>query len=121
MLLPKLLFFAAIHKIMKIKSVSSFREPAKDLQYYEDWIKQLESHNQLSYDRLEIKTSLGNTSIWGINTGNIGLPSLLIFPGFRTSTLFWDLDRALDDLRNDYRIFLVETNGQPNLSEGHTP
>lgn len=106
---------------MKIKSVSSFKEPVKDLQYYEDWIKKLESLNQCSYQKLEIKTSLGKTSVWGINVDNTKLPPLLVFPGFRTSTLFWDLDRALDDLRNDYRIFLIETNGQPNLSDGHTP
>lgn len=33
----------------------------------------------------------------------------------------WDLDRNLDNFQADLRIFLVETNGLPNLSDGFTP
>ena len=46
---------------------------------------------------------------------------MVIFPGFRTSSLFWDMDNALAPLKKDYRIYLVETNGQPNLSDGNNP
>jgi pimeloyl-ACP methyl ester carboxylesterase len=46
---------------------------------------------------------------------------LVIFPGFRTSPLFWDLDNGLADISKNTRLFLVETNGQPNPSDGGNP
>ncbi|MCF0049022.1 alpha/beta hydrolase [Dyadobacter sp. LJ53] len=49
------------------------------------------------------------------------LPALVIFPGARTTALFWDLDIGLQPLEQYYRIYLVETNGLPNLSDGATP
>lgn len=106
---------------MKIKSLSVFRNPAKDTAWYLNWVQQLEKINRLNYHRFDIATKLGNTVVWGINTHRSNAEALVIFPGFRTSVLFWELDRALDVLRHDYRIFLVETNGQPCLSDGHTP
>jgi len=45
---------------------------------------------------------------------------LVVFPGARTSSLIWDLDRGLDRLV-DCDLYLVETNGLPNLSGGATP
>ncbi|HNP20785.1 MAG TPA: alpha/beta hydrolase [Panacibacter sp.] len=106
---------------MKIKSLSVFKNPAKDAAWYLNWVNQLEKLNRLRYHRFDVATKLGNTVIWGINTHNSHAEALVIFPGFRTSVLFWEFDRALDALRHDYRIFLVETNGQPCLSDGHTP
>jgi len=35
--------------------------------------------------------------------------------------LFWDLDKGLDFLMNDFNIYLVETNGQPNASDENSP
>jgi len=55
------------------------------------------------------------------NSDHTSLPCLFVFPGFRTSSLFWDLDNGLALIEDKYRIFLVETNGQPNLSDGNTP
>jgi pimeloyl-ACP methyl ester carboxylesterase len=49
------------------------------------------------------------------------LDTLVIFPGARTTPLIWDLDRGLDHIGHPMRIFLVETNGLPNPSDGHTP
>ena len=49
------------------------------------------------------------------------MDTLVIFPGARTSSLFWDFDKGLDNLGVKLRIFLVETNGLPNFSNGDTP
>ncbi|MBK6527208.1 MAG: hypothetical protein IPG07_17665 [Crocinitomicaceae bacterium] len=77
-------------------------------------------HSGHSYQKLEIKTELGNTLIW--QTGNLNAKkTIVIFPGFRTSPLFWDLDKGLDYLMDDFKIYLVETNGQPNPSDGNSP
>jgi pimeloyl-ACP methyl ester carboxylesterase len=77
--------------------------------------------NNIEYTKFKIATSLGKTQIYGINTEKIDLETLLIFPGFRTTSLIWDLDKGLQSLAKQTRIFLVETNGQPNLSDGYSP
>jgi pimeloyl-ACP methyl ester carboxylesterase len=46
---------------------------------------------------------------------------LVIFPGLRTSSLFWDFDRGLDALKIKMKIYMVETNGLPNFSDGNSP
>ncbi|MCH2044468.1 MAG: alpha/beta hydrolase [Saprospiraceae bacterium] len=104
-----------------IKKTSYFKNPEQDKESFQNWVTRLEQHNGYSYDKLSIQTSLGTTQVYGFNTGNKDLETLLIFPGFRTSTLIWDLDRGLQSLAKKFRIFMVETNGQPNLSDGNSP
>ncbi|WP_194973002.1 alpha/beta hydrolase [Aquiflexum lacus] len=106
---------------MKIKAISHFKDEIKDKQYFEQWVKQLELANQRKYERIEVKTSLGITQVWGLNSADQKLETLVIFPGARTTALIWDFDRGLDHLNQKFRIFLVETNGLPNLSDGATP
>lgn len=101
-----------------IKIKSYFKDEKRDHLSFNNWVTQLESLNKRKYRRIIIKTTLGRTQIWGINTENATLPSLVIFPGARTTSLIWDFDRGLDHLGQSFRIFLVETNGLPNLSEG---
>src|SRR5688572_23331628 len=106
---------------MKIYSNSHFKDPAHDLLYFENWVAKLEQLNQTKYQKIELQTALGKTLVWGINAEKTELPPLVIFPGFRTVSLFWDFDRGLEPLRERYRIFMVDTNGQPCLSDGNTP
>lgn len=106
--------------IMNIKRKSNFKDIPGDCQYFESWVKQLEILNQRTYERLEVITELGKTHVWGWNTSDIEAETLVIFPGARTTSLIWDFDRGLDHLQG-LRIFMVETNGLPNLSDGSTP
>jgi len=106
---------------MKIYSKSYFKDEIADQNYFENWVKQLENKNERQYERYEIETSLGKTHIWGLNTKNDNLETLVIFPGARTTALIWDFDKGLDNLNHKMRIFMVETNGLPNLSDGSTP
>lgn len=106
---------------MHIKARSYFKEPVKDRNYFDGWVQHLEKANDRIYDRIVIKTALGNTHVWGLNTNDESLETLVIFRGARTTALIWDLDKGLDNLKQKLRIFLVETNGLPNLSEGATP
>lgn len=106
---------------MKIKSKSYFKDEKKDLKYFEDWVNKLEKNNDREYERYEIETSLGKTHIWGLNTKEDYLETLVIFPGARTTALIWDFDKGLDNFNHKMRIFMVETNGLPNLSNGETP
>ncbi|MHA8061282.1 serine aminopeptidase domain-containing protein [Aquirufa beregesia] len=106
---------------MKIHSKSAFKDETTDLNYFESWVTSLEKSNGRQYERYEIATSLGKTHIWGINTREEHVDTLVIFPGARTTTLIWDFDKGLDNLKHSMRIFMVETNGLPNLSDGSTP
>ncbi|WKZ61971.1 MAG: alpha/beta hydrolase [Saprospiraceae bacterium] len=106
---------------MKIYSKSQFKDETADRNYFENWVSRLEKNNSRQYERYEIETSLGKTHIWGLNTRDEQLDTLVIFPGARTTSLIWDFDKGLDNLNHKMKIFMVETNGLPNLSEGMTP
>jgi pimeloyl-ACP methyl ester carboxylesterase len=106
---------------MKLYNTSKFKDEKADLAYFENWVGQLEKNNGRKYERYEIQTSLGKTMVWGHQTSENPPNTLVIFPGARTTSLFWDFDKGLDNLGQELRIFMVETNGLPNLSEGNTP
>ena len=106
---------------MKIKRISRFKAPAKDRQWFGNWVMELEQANGRQYEQITVDTALGKTQIWGLNTAKRDLAPLVIFPGARTSALFWDFNRGLDRLGGHFRVFLVETNGLPNGSDGATP
>lgn len=106
---------------MKIKNTSHFKDPNKDWAYFENWVNQLEKENGRQYERYEVFTSLGKTHVWGMNTKEENLETLVIFPGARTTALIWDFDKGLDNLNHKMKIYMVETNGLPNLSHGETP
>ncbi len=106
---------------MKIKHRSFFRDELKDRNFFENWVRQLETLNGRTYERYEVPTELGKTHVWGLHTREENPETLVIFPGARTTALFWDFDQGLDHLKHRLNIYLVETNGLPNLSDGTTP
>ena len=106
---------------MKVKFSSSFKSPSEDRQWFKNWVNQLEQINDRTYEKIEVETGLGKTMVYGLQTSNKKLESLVIFPGARTTALIWDFDRNLDHLLDRFRIYLIETNGLPNLSDGNTP
>ena len=106
---------------MNIKVKSYFKDEKKDIEYFENWVSKLEKNNGRQYERYLIETSLGKTHVWGLNTKEEHLETLVIFPGARTTALIWDFDKGLDHFNHKMRIFMVETNGLPNLSDGETP
>ena len=106
---------------MKVIRKSRFKDEKSDRSYFENWVSRLETANKRTYERIVVETAIGKTHVWGLHTKEDHAETLVIFPGARTSVLFWDLDRGLDQLNQPLRIFLVETNGLPNLSDGATP
>ena len=106
---------------MKIKNKSQFKDEKADRCYFENWVKQLENNNGRQYERYEVETSLGKTKVYGLYTKKDHSDIFVIFPGARTTSLIWDFDKGLDNLKHIMRIFMVETNGLPNLSDGSTP
>lgn len=106
---------------MQLKNKSYFKNEVVDLAYFEKWVEKLQSVNNRKYERFELTTSLGKTQIYGLNTDATTLETLVLFPGARTTALIWDFDKGLDNLNQNLRIFMVETNGLPNLSNGASP
>lgn len=105
---------------MKTFRKSYFKNDTVDKEYLDVWVRRLELANKRTYEKYDLNTSLGNTRVWGVNT-NVQKETLVIFPGARTTSLFWDFDRCLDYVAESCRIFLVETNGLPNHSDGLSP
>ena len=108
------------HREMK-KHHSYFKDPGKDIAWFYQWVDKLSTLNQRTFEKAEVQSLLGKTIIWKLNAARTDLPALVIFPGFRTTPLFWDLDKGLDELIPSFRVYLVETNGQPNPGDGDTP
>lgn len=106
---------------MNVNHTSFFKSPEKDHAWFNQWVNDLEKSNGRTYERITLDTTLGKTHVWGLNTDNIATDILVIFPGARTTSLIWDFDRGLDHLHHPLRIYMVETNGLPNLSDGNTP
>lgn len=106
---------------MHIARVSTFKNNKQAVHFFNEWLEQLEALNQVKYKKIIVQTELGNTVVWSSNHEQKNLPAIVLFPGFRTSALFWDLDNVLAPLRNDFRVYMVETNGQPSLSNGASP
>lgn len=104
-----------------IKYTSAFKNPDQDLRTFNSWVAALEKANNRTYTRHTLHTTLGKTHVWGWSTSSKSDLKLVIFPGARTTSLFWDFDRGLDYLGADVNVYLVETNGLPNLSDGSTP
>lgn len=104
---------------MKIVRKSEFKNAQQDHVWYVNWCKAVGGFTGRNYDKIEVLSLLGKTTVW--HCGKKENQPLVIFPGFRTSALFWDLDKGLDYLVERYSVFLVETNGQPNDSNGETP
>ncbi|MCB2409754.1 alpha/beta fold hydrolase [Hymenobacter lucidus] len=100
---------------------SFFKDLPAATAFLNGWVAQVEQLNGCRYHRLEVPGPLGTTIVWGINLDQPDWPAVVVFPGFRTVGLFWDLDNNLAPLKARYRIFLVDVNGQPCLSEGTTP
>jgi pimeloyl-ACP methyl ester carboxylesterase len=105
---------------MKIVRHSSFKNSESDIQSFYNWVNRLQNHTGRVYQKLELTTALGKTLVWRTGKPDSTL-KLVIFPGFRTTPLFWDLDKGLDFYVNDFDVYLVETNGQPNPSDGNSP
>ena len=106
---------------MRIKSKSYFKNEKVDFAHFEGWVTEVENFNERQYERFEIETSLRKTQVYGLNTKEETLEILVLFPRARTTALIWDIDKGLDNPHHKIKIFMVEPNGLPNLSNGNSP
>ena len=89
--------------------------------WLETWLGDVLRTNNLVYERIEVETFLGKTSVLAKNRERLDLEPVIFLPGGRTCGIFWDINNNLAPLYEDFRIFLVDVNGQPGLSDGCAP
>ncbi|HVE57406.1 MAG TPA: alpha/beta hydrolase [Pyrinomonadaceae bacterium] len=89
--------------------------------WLETWLKDALRTNNLAYEIIEIETFLGKTSVLAKNHEREDLEPVVFLPGGRTCGIFWDINNNLAPLYEDFRIYLVDVNGQPGLSGGNAP
>lgn len=89
--------------------------------WLETWLGNVLRTNNLVYERFEIETFLGKTSVLAKNREREDLEAVIFLPGGRTCGIFWDINNNLAPLYEDHRIFLIDVNGQPGLSDGFAP
>jgi len=89
--------------------------------WLETWLNDVLRSNKLDYERFDVETSLGKTSVLAKNHAFGDLEPVIFLPGGRTCGIFWDLNNNLAPLYDNYRIYLIDVNGQPGLSDGSAP
>lgn len=101
---------------------SGFKQPEAGAEWFRNWADKLAKLNgKNGYEGDWVHTSLGKTWVWHIAGPPVGGKPVVIFPGFRTTPLFWDFDGHLAEISKNRAVYLVETNGQPNISDGASP
>lgn len=106
---------------MNSKKKSFFKNAENATAFLSHWVQEIQALNKTTYTNDFLQTSFGKTNVWMFNHHRTELDSIVIFPGTRTHSLFWDLDNQLAPLKNHYRVYLVDVNGQPNESDGYCP
>lgn len=102
------------------KKYSKFKT-TEGVAWLKDWHKRIMEYAILDYQAVEIDTGYGKTHVWAKNHEQQDKPALVFLPGFRTSGIYWDLNKTLLPFYDKYRIYLVDIIGQPSLSSGQTP
>ncbi|GAB3047203.1 hypothetical protein GCM10027185_58870 [Spirosoma pulveris] len=106
---------------MVVPDFSRYRNPQQARLFNEQWAHQLQVLNGLPYQRLTLTTDWGQTVVWVHLPKRRFAETLVFFSGFHSPALAWDINHNLAPLKKKYRLCLVEINGQPGLSAGHSP
>jgi len=99
----------------------SFYKPKNSREWLEGWLADVLKVNKLDYRVMKVSTSLGMTRMLTKNHDRKELEPLIFLPGGRTPGIFWDINNNLAPLYENYRIYLIDVNGQPGFSDGNIP
>jgi pimeloyl-ACP methyl ester carboxylesterase len=106
---------------MRPADYSRYRNPQQALDFLTQWNQQLQRLTQHTYLPWQLSTDWGATVVWVHTPKRRIYETLVFFADFHTTALTWEINQNLSRLKANYRLCLVEINGQPNLSEGHSP
>jgi pimeloyl-ACP methyl ester carboxylesterase len=80
-----------------------------------DWCARIIDRSDATYT--EIDTEGEGARIHGYLTGSSDKPLLFFVHGWSSNALLWDIGNHLHQLKDHYRIFLLDVPGQPNLGD----
>lgn len=82
------------------------------------WTKKVLDKSTLPFQTTYVPTTFGKTCVYTYLQDRTDLPALFIVPGMRTSGLYWIINNNLQVFKDRYRIFVLDTIGQPGNSDG---
>ncbi|GAB3021333.1 alpha/beta fold hydrolase [Spirosoma pulveris] len=106
---------------MNSASHSRYKNPHHAAEFNTRWAHQVQESNGLSFESVTIPTTWGETVVWMHTPKRRVYETLVFFPGFNTSALVWLINHGLAGLSKNYRLCLIEINGQPGFSDGLSP
>ncbi|WP_461131907.1 alpha/beta hydrolase, partial [Spirosoma aerophilum] len=106
---------------MRPAEYSRYRNPPQALDFLTQWNQQLQHHTRHTFQPWQLPTDWGTTVVWVHTPKRRIYETLVFFADFHTTALTWAVNQQLNRFKANYRLCLVEINGQPNLSAGHSP
>jgi pimeloyl-ACP methyl ester carboxylesterase len=101
--------------------VSRYKDPIQAAHLNDQWAQELQQLSGLWLQPHTLTTDWGQTRVW-IHTPLRRVYETLVFlPGFNASSLVWLVGQGITSLSKNYRLCLVDINGQPGFSEGMSP
>lgn len=100
---------------------SRYKDPQQAFAFLTQWNQQVQQRAGLDYQALSLPTDWGQTVVWVHTPKRRIYQTLLFLSDFHSPALAWDINQSLTRFKTNYRLCLVEINGQPGLSDGHSP
>ena len=104
-----------------MSTVSRYKDPSQAAEFNNQWAQKLQQLSGLSLQPQSLPTDWGQTRVW-VHTPQRRVHETLVFlPGFNASSLVWLVGQGLNQLSRNYRLCLIDINGQPGFSDGRSP
>ena len=100
---------------------SRYKDPAEAEQFNSQWVQAIQQRSGFTLQAQTLNTDWGPTQVWIHTPQRRVYETLVLLPGFNTSALVWLLGQGLCRLTKNFRLCLVDINGQPGLSAGESP
>jgi pimeloyl-ACP methyl ester carboxylesterase len=101
--------------------VSRYKDPLQASQFNHQWAQAMQQLNGLKLQSRTLSTTWGQTHIWLHTPQRRVYETLVFLPSFTASSLSWLAGQGINTLSKNYRLCLVDINGQPGCSEGLSP
>lgn len=100
---------------------SRYKDPSEADHFNGQWAQAVQQLNGISLKAHRLTTDWGPTQAWVHMPKRRIYETLVFLPGFNSSSLVWIMSLGLNRLSKNYRLCLVDINGQPGMSSGLSP
>lgn len=110
-----------VRLLMTSAGFSRYKDPQQAHAFLTQWNQHVQQQAGLAYQARSLPTDWGQTVVWTHTPKRRIYQTLVFLPDYHSPALSWDIHQSLTRLKTRYRLCLVEINGQPGLSDGHSP